>query len=44
MKYKEVGKEKLIEIIAEKDKLIVELKSSKAELQHQEGMDYVTGV
>ena len=44
MNYKEVGKERLIEIIAEKDKLILELKSVKAELQHQVGVDYVTGV
>ncbi|MGH4140604.1 GGDEF domain-containing protein [Clostridium sp.] len=44
MDYKEIGKERLIEIIAEKDKLILELQSMKLELQHQAGMDYVTGV
>ncbi|MGV8979666.1 GGDEF domain-containing protein [Clostridium sp.] len=44
MNYKEVGNERLIEIIEEKDKLILELKSMKIELQHQAGLDYVTGV
>ncbi len=44
MKYKEVGKERLIEIIEEKDKLIQELISMKAKLEYQACMDCVTGV
>ncbi|MCB2300305.1 GGDEF domain-containing protein [Clostridium tagluense] len=44
MKYKEVRKERLVEIIEEKDKLIQELKSMKAELEYQSCMDCVTGV
>jgi|GEM_PF-4619492 len=41
MKYKEVIKERLIEIIEEKDKLIEELKNIKNELQYQLDMDNV---
>lgn len=44
MKYKEMRKERLIEIIEEKDKLIQELKSMKAELEYQACIDCVTGV
>ncbi|MBU3112708.1 GGDEF domain-containing protein [Clostridium lacusfryxellense] len=44
MNYKEVGKERLIEIIEEKDKLIQELKLMKIELNYQACMDNVTGV
>ncbi|MBK5242522.1 GGDEF domain-containing protein [Clostridium sp.] len=44
MNYKEVRKERLIEIIEGKDKLILELTSMKAKLLYQAGMDCVTGV
>ncbi|MFT5875279.1 MAG: diguanylate cyclase (GGDEF)-like protein [Clostridium sp.] len=44
MNYKEVSKEMLMEIIEEKDKLILELKRMKDELQYQAYMDCVTGV
>ena len=44
MNYTEVGKERLIEIIEEKDMLIEELKSMKIELNYQACMDNVTGV
>lgn len=44
MNYKELGKEKLIEIIEEKEKLIKELKSMKINLQYNACMDVVTGV
>lgn len=44
MKYKEVRKQRLIEIIGEKDKIILELTSMKAELEYQASMDSVTGV
>jgi diguanylate cyclase (GGDEF)-like protein len=44
MNYKEASKEKLIEMVEEKDKLIEELKSMKDELQYQACMDCVTGV
>ena len=44
MNYKDMGKERLIEIIEEKDRLIEELKSTKTELKYQASMDNVTGV
>lgn len=44
MNYKEASKEKLIEIVEEKDKLIEELKSMKDKLEYQACMDCVTGV
>jgi diguanylate cyclase (GGDEF)-like protein len=44
MKYKEVSKEKLIGIIEEKDKRILELTSMKFKLEYQACMDCVTGV
>lgn len=44
MKYKEIRKERLIEIIEEKDKLIQELTSMKDQLEYQACMDCVTGV
>jgi GGDEF domain-containing protein len=44
MKYNEVRKERLIEIIEEKDKLIQELKTMKAEFEYKASMDCVTGV
>ncbi|HEY8890535.1 MAG TPA: GGDEF domain-containing protein [Clostridium sp.] len=44
MNYKEMGKERLLKIIGEKDKLIEELKSTKIELKYQACMDTVTGV
>lgn len=44
MNYKDVSRERLIEIIEEKDKLIQDLKSIKTELQYQAAMDCVTGV
>lgn len=39
MKYSEVKREKLIEMIEEKDKLIQELTSMKAEFEYQASMD-----
>lgn len=44
MNYKELGKERLIEIIEEKEKLIEEFKSIKIKLQYNACMDVVTGV
>ncbi|MCB2300301.1 GGDEF domain-containing protein [Clostridium tagluense] len=44
MKYKEVRKQRLIEIIEEKDKFIQELTSMKAKFEYQACMDCVTGV
>ncbi|MBU3200943.1 GGDEF domain-containing protein [Clostridium estertheticum] len=44
MNYKEFGKERLIEIIEEKEKLIEEFKSMKIKLQYDACMDAVTGV
>ncbi|MBW9173352.1 GGDEF domain-containing protein [Clostridium estertheticum] len=44
MNYKELGKERLIEIIEEKEKLIEEFKSLKIKLQYNACMDDVTGV
>ncbi|MBU3157642.1 GGDEF domain-containing protein [Clostridium estertheticum] len=44
MNYKELGKERLIEIIEEKEKLIEEFKSMKIKLQYDACMDAVTGV
>jgi len=44
MNYKELGKERLIEIIEEKEKLIEEFKSIKISLQYDACMDAVTGV
>lgn len=44
MNYKDMEKERLIEIIEKKDKLIEELKSTKTELKYQASMDNVTGV
>jgi len=44
MNYKELRKERLIEIIDEKDKLIQELKNMKISLQYHACMDNVTGV
>jgi diguanylate cyclase (GGDEF)-like protein len=44
MNYKEVSKERLIEIIEGKDRLIQELHIKKAKLEYQACMDCVTGV
>lgn len=44
MNYKELGKERLIEIIEEKEKIIEEFKSMKIKLQYDACMDVVTGV
>ncbi|GCD10017.1 GGDEF domain-containing protein [Clostridium tagluense] len=44
MEYKDISKERLIEIIEAKDKIIQELQSLKTELQYQAYMDSVTGV
>lgn len=44
MNYKELGKERLIEIIEEKEKIIEEFKSMKIKLQYDACMDAVTGV
>lgn len=44
MNYKDVGKERLIEIIEEKDNLIEELIRIKINLKYQASIDNVTGV
>ena len=44
MNYKEASKERLIEIIEGKDKLIQKLNIMKAKLQYQAYIDCVTGV
>ena len=44
MNYKDVSKERLIEIIEGQDKLIQELNIKKAKLEYQACMDCVTGV